>query len=100
MADEYIKREDAIKAVDNLCHVYFPANKANLEAKDTELENAIAALTKTHNDDKTALESKDAELAEAIAANAAAIALFEEISDEEISNLFACVNNSISAVIL
>ena len=32
MADEYIKREDAIKAVDNLCHVYYPANKAKLEA--------------------------------------------------------------------
>ena len=31
MAEEYIKRSDAIKAVDNLCHVYFPANKANLE---------------------------------------------------------------------
>lgn len=31
MAD-YIKREDAIKAVDNLCHVYYPANKAKLEA--------------------------------------------------------------------
>jgi len=29
---EYIKRSDAIKAVDNLCHVYFPANKAKLEA--------------------------------------------------------------------
>jgi len=32
MTDEYIKRSDAIKAVDNLCHVYFPANKAKLEA--------------------------------------------------------------------
>ena len=32
MADEYIKRSDAIKAVDNLCHVYFPENKAKLEA--------------------------------------------------------------------
>ena len=36
MADEYIKRSDAIKAVDNLCHVYFPANKAKLEAIPAE----------------------------------------------------------------
>lgn len=36
MSEEYIKRSDAIKAVDNLCHVYFHENKAKLEAIPAE----------------------------------------------------------------
>lgn len=36
MTDEYIKRSDAIKAVDNPCHVYFPENKAKLESIPAE----------------------------------------------------------------